>query len=94
MPFIDENLVILRIPVSLKILVKLVLDLSDGILQAVSTRRVSDGPQPAVYVDISLIVSHGASGYRTVINPDDRVIYLLIRNGLRTGERILLTWMG
>ena len=89
-----RDLVVLRVAVPDKVLLEFVFNVRGGVLQAVRAGRVSRGPELSGYADVSLIIRQIGSLHRAVVDSDDRSVDLLIRNGLRAGERVLLTRMG
>ena len=94
MPVIGKDFIILGIAVPLKHFVKVVFDLSLCFGETVGARGVGNSPELAFHRDVPVFVRHEASFHRAVVQSDGVAGDLLVRNGLRSGETVLLAGMG
>ena len=94
MPFVGKDFIILGIAVPLKHFIEVIFNFGLCFSETIGARGVGNSPELAFHCDIPVFIRHKASFRQTIIQTDDVAGNLLIRNGLRSGETVLLAGMG
>ena len=94
MPLVGKDLIVFHIAVPAEHLVELVLDLGACVLQTVGAGSMGNGPELAFDRNVSVFIRQESAFNGTIVDPDGIAADFLVRNGLQTGETVLLAGMG